>query len=1092
MMSDLIGQTVGAYQVVEKLGAGGMAEIYKAYQPSLERFVALKFIRPELVEQEGFRPRFEQEAKLLARLSHPNIVHVYDFGEAEGRLYLVMEYIAGGTLRDRLRAARESGSPLDLEATLAFLDEMADALDYAHAQGIIHRDIKPANIMFTPEGRALLNDFGLAKLVGRASELSRMGGTSGTPDYMSPEQATGDPARVGPASDQYALSVVLYEMITGRVPFVGETFITVMLQHVNETPPSPREFKPELPEAAAHVILRALAKDPAERFTSVGEMVQALRAALGLAAVGVVAEELPAPGEPPFQGLHYFEEADADRFFGREALVENLVNRLREDRFLAVVVGASGSGKSSIVRAGLVPALRRSGEYAALHVIAPTAHPAEALAIPLTRDFESLTAATTLMDDLRRDARALHLHVKRLVTAAASPSPDKGEGGRGAGRFLLVVDQFEELFTLCRDAAERQAFVDNLMTAVAPETAGPTSVVIVLRADFYAHCAQYANLREAVARHQEYIGPMSTDELRRAIEEPARRGGWELEPGLVDTLLQDVGDEPGALPLLSHALLETWQHRRGRTLTLRGYAESGGVRGAIAKTADEVYAQLTPEQQAIARALFLRLTELGEGTQDTRRRAALDELIPSAENADAARAVLAKLVDARLVITDDQSAEVAHEALIREWPALRAWLDENREGLRLHRQLTDDAREWLRLGRDAGALYRGARLAQARELAEAHVGEMNEMEREFVRESRVTAEQEEAGREAQRKRELASARALAEEAEARRKAEAERAREAEQSAARLRNRNRVITFVGGVALLAAILACVLAIAAGVFGSYANDTANRNAALATQNAFIASTAQIGEATAKAGSTLAVSVANTAQAGRVTAEAASTQVVAEQQTQVASIANAQATAAVIPADWTAYEQPDKGFAISLPPQWKYFDVTDPEALAIGLDTLKGIDAQAGSNLEARINSVTAALKLDFIGVDLSPDAIDRLAANSGIAMLYEIQETASQDLTLDFYVQSLLAQIESLYHPKDLTHERIQTPSGEAERIQVRLELSLPSGQAAGVTEIIYVFVEGRTAYVVFMITNPDWLEQYTPVFEEIIGTFKLLK
>src|SRR5574341_1163974 len=877
MMSDLTGQTVGAYQVVEKLGEGGMAEIYKAYQPSLERFVALKFIRPELAEQEGFRPRFEQEAKLLARLSHPNILHVYDFGEAEGRLYLVMEYIAGGTLRDRLRAARESGSPFDLEATLTLLDEMADALDYAHAQGIIHRDIKPANIMFTPEGRALLNDFGLAKLVGRASELSRMGGTSGTPDYMSPEQATGDPARIGPASDQYALSVVLYEMITGRVPFSGETFITVMLQHVNETPPSPREFKPELPEAAAHVILRALAKDPAERFPSVGEMVQALRAALGLAAVGVVPEEPPAPGEPPFQGLHYFEEADADRFFGREALVENLANRLRQDRFLAVVVGASGSGKSSIVRAGLVPVLRRSGEYAAIHVIAPTVHPSEALAIPLTRDSESLTAATTLIDDMRRDARSLHLYVRKLLIQGAGGQGSRGEASpplprSPAPRLLLVVDQFEELFTLCRDAAERQAFVDNLMTAVAPETAGPTSVVIVLRADFYAHCAQYANLREAVARHQEYIGPMSADEFRRAIEEPVRRGGWELEPGLVDTLLKDVGDEPGALPLLSHALLETWQHRRGRTLTLRGYAESGGVRGAIAKTADEVYAQLTPEQQAIARTIFLRLTELGEGTQDTRRRAALDELIPRAENADAPRAVLAKLVDARLVITDDQSAEVAHEALIREWPGLRTWLDENREGLRLHRQLTDDAREWLRLGRDAGALYRGAQLAQAREWAEAHGSEMNEMEREFVHVSRVTAEQEEAEREAQRKRELASARALAEEAEARRKAEAERAREAEQSAARLRSRNRVITFVGGGALLAAILACVLAIAAGVFGSYANDTANRNAALATQNAFISSTAQIGEATAKAGSTLAVSVANTAQAGRVTAEAA----------------------------------------------------------------------------------------------------------------------------------------------------------------------------------------------------------------------------
>jgi hypothetical protein len=1091
-MSDLTGQTVGAYQLVEKLGVGGMAEVYKAHQPSLDRFVALKFIRPELAEQEGFRPRFEREAKLLARLTHPSIVHVYDFGEADGRLYIVMEYVAGGTLRDRLRAAREAGTTLDLDTTLSLLDQMADALDHAHAQGVIHRDIKPANIMFTPDGRALLNDFGLAKLAGRVSDVSQLGGTSGTPDYMSPEQAAGDPAGVGPASDQYALGVVLYEIMTGRVPFTGETFVTVMLQHVNEDPPSPREFRPDLSEAAAQVMLKALAKEPSARFASVGEMVRAFRTALGLAVPGLIAEEPPAPGEPPFQGLHYFDEADADRFFGREALVEKLVGRLREDRFLAVVVGASGSGKSSIVRAGLVPALRRGGAYAAVHVLAPTAHPLEALAVPLTRESESVTAVTTLMDDMRRDARSLHLYVRKQLTLTPGPSPHQGEGGGGEDRLLLVVDQFEELFTLCHDAAERQAFVDNLMTAVAPETAGPTSVVVALRADFYAHCAQYAVLREAVARHQEFIGPMSTDELRRAIEEPARRGGWEIEPGLVDTLLEDVGNEPGALPLLSHALLETWKRRRGRTLTLRGYAESGGVRGAIAKTADEVYARLNPEQQAVARSIFLRLTELGEGTQDTRRRAALDELISGPRSQPLVESVLQTLTDARLVIVGEDAVEVAHEALIREWPALRAWLDENREGLRLHRQLTDDAREWLRLGRDPGALYRGVRLAQAREWAETHADEMNEMEREFLRESRVTAEQEEMQREAQRKRELESAKRLAEEAEARRKAEAARALEAEQSAARLASRNRIITGVSVALLFVALVACVSAAAAGVFGSIANNTANRNAALATQNAVIANTAQVGEATAKAGSTLAVAVANTAQAGQETAEAASTALVAEQQTQIAAFANAQATAAAIPIEWTAYELSEKGFAISLPPQWKYFDVTDPEALATGLDALRGVNAQAAANLEARINSVTTALRLDFIGVDLSPDALDRLAANSGIAMLYEVQETASQDLTLDFYVLSFLAQIESLYQPEELTHERVQTPSGEAERVQVRLELSLLTGETSSVTEVIYIFVEGRTAYVVFMITNSDLVEQYAPVFEEISRTFELLK
>jgi len=241
---------------------------------------------------------------------------------------------------------------------------------------------------------------------------------------------------------------------------------------------------------------------------------------------------------PPYKGLQYFDQADADLFFGRELLTAKLVAHLaptRGDRFLAVV-GASGSGKSSIVRAGLIPALKRSEPLAdgtlppagctewAVHVITPTAHPLEALAVSLTRDAESVTATTTLMDDLAHDPRSLHLHVRRM--SSLSPSLDVGEGRRGS-HLLLVVDQFEELFTLCRGEAERQAFVDNLMAAV--ETDGPTVVVIALRADFYAHCGQFAPLREALEKRQVYIGPMSAEELRRAVTGPAEQGGWSFE-----------------------------------------------------------------------------------------------------------------------------------------------------------------------------------------------------------------------------------------------------------------------------------------------------------------------------------------------------------------------------------------------------------------------------------------------------------------------------------------------------------------------------------------------------------------------------------
>jgi WD40 repeat protein len=292
-----------------------------------------------------------------------------------------------------------------------------------------------------------------------------------------------------------------------------------------------------------------------------------------------------------------------------------------------------------------------------------------------------------------------------------------------------------------------------------------TKGVITLRADFYAHCSPYANLCAALEEYQAYIVPMDPTELRLAIEEPAKRGGWEFAPGLVDLLLHDVGAEPGALPLLSHALLETWKRRRGNVMTLKSYAESGEVRGAIARTAETVYTQeLTSEQQPIARSIFLRLTELGEGTQDTRRRVTRNELIPSAPSSDAAlvETVLVKLADARLITTSEGTVEVAHEALIREWPTLREWLAQNREGLRLHRHLTEAAQEWERLGRDPGSLYRGARLGQALEWAASKPVEMNLQEWTFLDASKKQAEQEEAEREAQRQRELVAAQKLAE------------------------------------------------------------------------------------------------------------------------------------------------------------------------------------------------------------------------------------------------------------------------------------------------------------------------------------------
>jgi len=513
-------------------------------------------------------------------------------------------------------------------------------------------------------------------------------------------------------------------------------------------------------------------------------------------AANVRREDAPGLGLCPYKGLNYFDEADADLFVGREDLTAKLTERLlsltgsgaaNPSRFLAVI-GASGSGKSSLVRAGLVPSLRwnsASSEWN-IHILTPTAHPLASLESALSIG-ERVGVREKLADEMLNSTQGL----KRFA------NPEKP--------LLLVIDQFEETFTLCRSEEERAAFINNLLTA-ASDPNGKVAVVITLRADFYAHCANYVQLREALATQQEFIGAMNEDEMRRAIEEPARRGRWEFEQGLVDVLLHDVGREPGALPLLSHALMETWQRRRARMMTLSGYASSGGVRGAISETAESVFVdQFTPEERAIARRIFLRLTELSDESTagDTRRRASFNELILKPEEATVTQNVLKALADARLIITSEDSAEVAHEALIREWHTLRIWLEENREGLRLHRHLTDSAQEWQTSNRENDILYRGARLAQALEWASTHQDEMNDLEREFLAESRAYAEREAIEKEARRQRELEAAQKLAE-------VEGKRAEEQAHAASQLRKRAVYLR----LAFLAAVL---LAIAAGFFG-----------------------------------------------------------------------------------------------------------------------------------------------------------------------------------------------------------------------------------------------------------------------------------
>ena len=272
-MENLTGKQFGPYQIVAPLGEGGMAAVYKAYQASMERYVALKVLPRHLSEDPQFISRFEREAKILAQLQHPHILPIFDFGQADGHTYIVMPFVHCGVLADSMK-----GKPLPLSRIRQVVMQVGDALNYAHARGLIHRDIKPSNVLVDEGGNCSLTDLGLARMTEKTDHLTRTGAILGTPAYMSPEQGAGEP--VDSRSDIYALGVILYELVTGRVPYKAETPIGVIFKHLYDPLPPARELNPSLPEAVHLVLLKALAKSPQDRYQTAGEMVRAIQAAI--------------------------------------------------------------------------------------------------------------------------------------------------------------------------------------------------------------------------------------------------------------------------------------------------------------------------------------------------------------------------------------------------------------------------------------------------------------------------------------------------------------------------------------------------------------------------------------------------------------------------------------------------------------------------------------------------------------------------------------------------------------------------------------------------------------------------------------------
>ncbi|WP_346185987.1 hypothetical protein [Streptomyces osmaniensis] len=397
---------------------------------------------------------------------------------------------------------------------------------------------------------------------------------------------------------------------------------------------------------------------------------------------------------PPYVGLAPFQQSDADTFFGRENLTNRLVEHLKRNRFL-VLFGASGSGKSSVLRAGVLP--KFAGTPAL--VLTPGARPLEECAIQLAA--RAHVSPGTLHAELAAEPRTLHRAVRQILAGSSTP----------ADELLVVVDQFEEVFTLCRSTEERDAFLAALLHATrTPESS--CRVALAVRSDFYTHCTRLPALVEALVDAHVPVGPMTTDELRAAIVRPATRAGLTVEGALLAALTADAHGRPGALPLLSHALLETWHRRRGNALTLAAFQAAGGFEGALAQTAEAFHAGMSDTQQTITRRLFVRLIALGEGTEDTKRRVPRHELDDTPDTV----LVLEQATKARLLTVDRDHVEITHEALIRCWPRLGGWLSENRDQLRLHRALTEATAVWQSLDRDPDTVYRGVRLAAVRDL----------------------------------------------------------------------------------------------------------------------------------------------------------------------------------------------------------------------------------------------------------------------------------------------------------------------------------------------------------------------------------------
>jgi len=677
------------YVILHELGHGQMGRVFLAEDALLARPVAIKFIagvEPDLPA----RQRFLMEARAAARIQHPNVVGIYRVGELGDRPYIVSELVRGKRLD-------ELPTPMPWTDALGIAIELARGLAAAHRRGVVHCDIKPANAMLTDDGVAKLVDFGLARVVVEDAD-DTSGALVGTPDYMAPEVWAG--RAPGRGSDVYSFGAVLYQLVTGKVPFadVAPTELARAVQ--TQAPPPVQQHVPDVDARLARVIGRCLERDPEARYASGEPLREALEQLQATRALVVRADE------NPYRGLRPFEAAHRGLFFGRSLEIGAVVDRLRTDA-IVIVTGDSGVGKSSLCRAGVLPAIvdgaLGAGRAWSAITMSPGRRPLDALASA----FGDPTLAARALEDPETLPRELQ----------------RRAGGQG---LVLFVDQMEELVTVA-EPAQAAAFDAGLVRI--SEGVPGIRLITTVRADFLSRIAALPRLGGEISRLLYFVTPLPPERIHEVVTGPAAATGVELEsPALIDELVDaTVQAGSGGLPLLSFALAELWERRdRERDVITQGALDAmGGVSGALAKHGDTVLAGMAATDRAHVRRVLLRLVT-AVGTRVRRTEAELSV-------SDGTRAALDALVRGRLLVVhhgeDGTTYELAHEVLVHGWGTLREWLDHDAEDRARRERVATAALEWQRAGRGSDLTWRGPRLVEAQQLDAA---DLTAIEREFI------------------------------------------------------------------------------------------------------------------------------------------------------------------------------------------------------------------------------------------------------------------------------------------------------------------------------------------------------------------------